>query len=1070
MKKANLSLSRRETDQVSPRMAYAPELFDTVDYGIAVYRPIDNGADFEFVDINKAGETYSNIRRDDAIGRRVTDVFPGVEAFGLLDVLRTVAETGQPQDLPPTAYNDEHRSGKWFANRVYRLDSGEVVAVYNDVTDQVRAEMELRHSEERYRLLSEATLDGIFDWNPNEDTLYLSPSWKAQLGFKPEELPNTFGSWTGRLHPDDRERVLAHLEEYLQNPDAQWHEEFRLQHKDGHYAWLMARATAERDDKGQVTRLLGVHIDINLRHEAEQRFRDLVETTTDWVWESDASGRYNYVSPQCYRLFGYAPDELVGRNFSDLMTEDNNEAFGRAMKEHRRRGEPYSMLEASCRHRDGHVVHIETSGMPVRDQDGQLVGFRGIDRDISRRHEANAQLRLYERAISTTPYLMSFIDRDYIYRMVNEAYAARHQRPRDEIVGMTVAELMGEDMFRDVIQPELDRCFKGELIQYQYTFDFAGKRKHMDVQYHPYRRGDGMITGAVVSVHDITELHRAEERVRQAAQVFSSTIEGVTITDLEGTILDVNEAFCRITGYERNEAIGKNPRILQSGRHDAIYYKDMWSALLQRGHWRGEIWNRRKDGLVYPETLTISQVRDDNDQPSGYVAVFADISAAKQNEARLQHLAHHDPLTQLPNRLLLDARLEQSVARSARYQQKMALLFIDLDRFKHINDSLGHSAGDLLLKGLATRLQSAVRGDDTIARISGDEFVAVLENIESADNVTFVVRKIMQALTLPFEINGNQISLTCSIGISLYPHDGDSGGILMRNADAAMYRAKDEGRNTYQFYSEEMTVAAFEHLFLENALRNAIRQRQFELAYQPQVRFGEGALVGLEALIRWRHPEQGFVPPGRFIPVAEQTGLIRDIGAWVLDEACRQARSWLDQGLVFQRIAVNISGNEIQQAGFADQVEETLRRHDLNPGFLELEITESFVMQHADESVRQLKRLNALGVRIAVDDFGTGYSSLAYLKSLPVDVLKIDQSFVRDIPDDSNDLAIVEAIVVLGRALGLDIIAEGVETQDQVDALRERGCRQGQGYHFAQPANQAATTKLLKTLALGGSL
>jgi len=1192
MSKAQPTARHDDGPTPSSKPGYRSALFDAVEDGIAVYRAVDDAADFVFVDLNPAGERFSQVRRDAIVGRRLTEVFPGVDAFGLLEVLRQVHATGQPQTLPPSQYRDKRLSGRWFENRVYRLTSGELIAIYADVTERVRAETELRNSEERYRLLSEATLDGIFDWRPGEDSLYLSPRWKAQLGFRPDELPNAFDSWADRLHPDDRERVLAHLEEFLDDPSPQWREEFRLRHREGHYTWLMARGTAEVDADGRVARVLGVHIDVNLRHQAEQRFRDLVETTTDWVWETDETGCYRYVGPQCSTLFGHAPEELIGKTLFDLVSDDDLERVRATLDTHRAACEGYSMLEVSCRHRDGRRRFIETSGTPFFDQNGKLLGYRGIDRDATRRHVATENLRLYERAISTTQDLMSFVGRDYTYRMVNEAYALRHGRPREAIVGLRVDELMGRELFEEVVKPGLDRCFAGEDVHYQYSFDFGGKNTHMDVRYQPYRSHDGGIEGAVVSARDITDLHEAEEclrvnserltlalqagcqgmydinlrtgevivndeyaamlgfspasfketherwlarihpddearvrrhlddyldgrvdnyriefrqqsadggwkwllsvgrlverdgdgrplrligthtdisllkdaqaRVRQAAQVFSSTVEGVTITDLDGTILDVNEAFCRITGYSRDEAIGRNPRILQSGRHDAAYYRAMWHSLVNDGHWRGEIWNRRKDGLVYPAMLTISQVRDEGSQPSGYVAVFADITASKQTEERLQHLAHHDPLTELPNRLLFSARLEQGVRHAARLRQKLALLFIDLDRFKHVNDSLGHAAGDSLLQQLAHRLKGVVRADDTVARISGDEFVVLLDNVESGENVSVVVRKIMGTFHEPFIVEQREVSLTCSIGISLYPDDGDEAGVLLRNADAAMYRAKDGGRNTYQFYAQEMTTAAFEHVFLENALRGAIREQQFALSYQPQFDLADGSLVGLEALVRWHHPQQGTILPGRFIPVAEQTGLIREIGAWVLDEACRQARRWLDAGLRFGRIAVNVSGSEIQCEDYAGQVARSLARHGLAAGHLELEVTESFVMAHTEESLRQLAALHAIGVAIAIDDFGTGYSSLAYLKSLPVDTLKVDRSFVREIPDDEDDMAIAEAIIALGHALHLDIIAEGIETAEQARFLREHGCRHGQGYFLAEPLDGPATTAYLE--------
>ena len=1175
-----------------PARAYAAALIDAMQTGVAVYRAIDDGRDFTFVDFNRAAENLSEIKREELLGKSLTEVFPGVEEFGLLAALRRVWQSGRFETLPPTVYNDQRLAGHWYENQLYRLASGEVVALYADVTSRVNAELALRASEERYRLLSESTLDGVFDWAVDRGTLYLSPRWKAQLGYLQNELPDCFETWSERLHPDDKQRVLDHLDVYLAAPKQPWREEFRLRHRDGHYIWMMARATPEIDATGQLRRLLGVHIDINLRHEAEQRFRDLVETSADWVWESDADGRYVYVSPRSHELFGHAPETFTGRRLTELLAAQGRVLDADRLLRKQRKREAYSGVEIGIRHRDGHLLHMESSGTPIFGNGGEFQGYRGIDRDISARHCFIEQLKLYERIVSTTKDLMSFVGRDYRYRIVNDAYARHHGLPIDSIVGMSIAELMSEETFDEVIKPQIDRCFAGEVIHYQHEFAFASQTRHMDVQYHPYYLDDGSIDGAVISVRDITEVYSAkealriggerlalalqagrqgmfdinldtgavvtndeyaemlgfdpegfeeslsgmierthpedrdlvkqrlddhlnersetfqiefrqktsdgdwkwilalgrvverdassrplrligthtdvsatkyaEERIRQAAKVFSSTAEGVTITDLDGTILDVNDAFCRITGYTRDEVIGKNPRILQSGRHDREFYASMWDSLLRDGHWRGEIWNRRKDGATYPETLTISQVRDELGRETGYVAVFSDITASKQTEEQLQYLAHYDALTELPNRMLLNIRLEQNLERAMRANRKLAVLFIDLDRFKLINDSLGHAAGDDLLRKLAVRLKGLLRAEDTVARISGDEFVVLIDNIGNADAVATLVRKIMVAFEPPFLIADHEIAVTCSIGVSLFPDDGDAPDALLRNADAAMYRAKDDGRNTYQFYTAEMTAAAFEHVFLENALRAATKHNRFALAYQPQIDLASGALVGLEALIRWPHEDQGNVSPARFIPIAENCGLIREIGAWVLDEACRQATAWLDAGLTFGRIAINVSGSQVQAPNFAEQVASTLARHRISPDLIELEITETFIMNHAEQSVRQLSTLRDIGLTISVDDFGTGYSSLAYLKSLPVHKLKIDQSFVRDIPDDRNNMAIAEAVIALGKALDLDIIAEGIETAEQARFLRERGCPNGQGYFFARPADAANTTEYLK--------
>ncbi len=550
---------------------------------------------------------------------------------------------------------------------------------------------------------------------------------------------------------------------------------------------------------------------------------------------------------------------------------------------------------------------------------------------------------------------------------------------------------------------------------------------------------------------DITEQREYEDRLRQSATVFESTIEGVVITDVEGCIVDVNRAFSDITGYPREQAIGENPSLLRSGRHGPEFYQAMWASILSAGYWTGEIWNRCKDGRVIPEWLTISSVYDEEGLLTHYVGVFSDISQQKRTEEKLEYLAHHDPLTTLPNRLLFNARLHHALEHAERNRLTLAVIFLDLDRFKNINDSLGHPAGDLLLQQVADRLRHCVRTEDTVARIGGDEFTILLEGLGEPANAATVANKILLGFSEPFELEGRDQFVTASIGISVYPRDGRDNARLLRNADTAMYLVKEQGRNSYAFYAEQLTAQARERVMLENELHKALERNQLFLHYQPQVLLQTGEMIGAEALLRWRHPELGMIAPGRFIPIAEESGLIIDIGAWVLRKACLQAKQWLDEGLQLERIAVNIAGPQIQRGDLLGTTQQALELSGLPPQLLELEVTEGFIMREADHAIHLLGQMKALGVNLAIDDFGTGYSSLTYLKRLPIDILKIDQSFVRDIPQDANDMAIAKAVIAMGKSLGLQVIAEGVETEQQQRFLIQEGCSLGQGYLFSRP-------------------
>jgi diguanylate cyclase (GGDEF)-like protein/PAS domain S-box-containing protein len=566
----------------------------------------------------------------------------------------------------------------------------------------------------------------------------------------------------------------------------------------------------------------------------------------------------------------------------------------------------------------------------------------------------------------------------------------------------------------------------------------------------------------MLGVHiDVTQHHQSQEKLRQAAQVFSSTIEGVIITDAEPNILSVNPAFERITGYRSEQVIGHNLRILQSGHQSDDFYQSLWQTLLSEGHWSGEIWNRRADGNNYPSLTTISTVKDDSDRTTGYVCLFTDITQLKQSEERLDFLAHHDTLTGLPNRLLFKDRLTKALQHANRKRNKVAVMFIDLDRFKNVNDSLGHTVGDELLKQVSQRLKQSTRDADTLARISGDEFVLMIEDSFTVESTTNVLNKIMEAFRKPFKLKRHQVLTTCSIGVSVFPDDAHDTDELVSNADAAMYRAKNVGRNTYEFYTPEMTASALEHIFLENALHNAIPQKQFVQYYQPQYQLDNGQLIGCETLIRWQHPLEGIILPQRFITLAEQNGTIRDIDFWMLKTACQQGKIWHDRGLAIPRISVNMAGSQIQRENFATSVHKILKETNFPREHLEIEVTESFIMQRPEIGIWQLQKLYDDGISIAIDDFGTGHSSLNYLKKLPVSKIKLDQSFIKDITEDKDTLAIVRAVTDMAKSLGKTIIAEGVETVEQAELLKELGCEQVQGFYFGRPVELGIMTEVL---------
>jgi len=926
----------------------------------------------------------------------------------------------------------------------------------SEISRRVALEQKLRSSEYHYRGLVESLSAIAWEASVSDFTYsYVSPHAEELLGY-PRAHWLVPGFWHNIIHPADLTRAETFC--YRETQAKRDHSlDYRVITADGRCLWV--RDIVSLIEHGHQPVMRGLMIDISEAKRTEEALR-LSEQ------------KFASVFQQC-------PDILVIARLSDGCLLEVNKAFedqiglsaedviGKTAAELNIWGIQGVGLDLLQRVQTTSIRNLE---MPFLRSNGQA--FTGlvsaepfqldttealvvVVRDITQLKETQQRLQTSEekfaKAFHASPDgLLLTRQRDGLLIEANEGFS--------RITG-----------FNNVMSLEHSTLDLGIWVD-------LNERKHMLELLHRdgfvrdfvchIRRNDGQIRLCEVSsrplpigdedciltiARDITERQVMQEKLQQAATVFESTAEGVLITDTRQNISAVNRAFSEITGYSESEALGHTPRLLASGLHDSAFYAAMWHQLTANGHWQGEISNRRKNGEVYPSWLTISAVRNREQMITHFVAVFADISSLKHAQARLDYQAHHDPLTGLPNRTLFESRLQTALNSQHDTGSQGAVLFLDLDRFKHINDSLGHPIGDLLLKNIAIRLKDQLRDIDTVARLGGDEFIILLPDLQHASDAEHLANKLLACFVLPFQAGEHEFFISASIGTSLYPQDGVDVATLVKNADAAMYRSKAKGRNRVESYTRDLTALANERLALEHELRRAIEREELFLYYQPKLSLDTQQLIGAEALIRWRHPAFGDVPPEHFIALAEENGMILQIGDWVLEQACQQMHAWRKSYDDFGPLSVNLAGAQLRHPNLLGRIEQLLDDNHLEPGCLQLEITENFIMSQAEETLEVLHQLKHLGVQLAIDDFGTGYSSLSYLKRLPLDFLKIDQSFVRGLPDDTHDVAIVRAIIALGHSMQFTIIAEGVETPAQQAFLAAEGCEQMQGYIVSLP-------------------
>ena len=909
---------------------------------------------------------------------------------------------------------------------------------------------------------------------------YISPAVSALYGISPDELyrHGLRVLMKNNFDPRGFDRFQTHVLELCRTTPGQQVRttiEYQLTNVDGQAVLYSSSMSVVSDATGKPLSASGVAVDITAKRmsevalrESEGKYRATMDSLQVGVFMLQDS-KFRFVNHMFCAMFGYSEGECIDRlGPLDLVIPEEHDRVFEHMN--RRvagiRDLPYEVVALR---KDGSRFPLKILGEPSV-LNGRPASV-GTVIDISRERKAEQALKDSTRRYATLfeGAQDAIVVVDAATGMVVSANVAAEllfRYPHEDMMCMTLRQLQPiESTSLSAALPFGAYGSNGPLEAEVFSADGEVIAVEISTNIIETSEGQQLIQRVY---RDIRQRKLDEIELKRAARVFEASQEAILLTDAERKIVLVNTAFLEMTGYRAMDVIGKNPRLLKSGRHTNAFYETMWAAINKHDKWQGEVWNRRSNGEVFPVWLRVSVYRDEAGKIRNYVGVSTDISERLASQEKIRQLAYYDSLTGLPNRRLLQDRVGQMLASAEREKKQFALLFIDLDHFKKVNDSLGHSVGDKLLTEVAERLSGCVRRMDTVARIGGDEFVVLLSDV-ALDGAAEVSRKILSALGLPCHVDQHELAVTPSLGISVYPQDGVDFETLLKHADIAMYRAKESGRNAYQFFASEMNEAALERLLLENSLRQAIERAEFVLYYQAKVDLEHGKIVGAEALIRWQHPKLGLVAPDKFIPVAEQCGLIVPLGDWVLHEACRQNQAWQSAGLPAISVAVNISSVQFRNGQLDASVSRALSESGMAPEFLEVELTEGVVMGCAEETIAALHRLSAMGVQIAIDDFGTGYSSLSYLKHFPIDRLKIDKSFVRDIVSDPDDCAIATAVIRLGHSLRLMVNAEGVEHPEQLELLRQQGCDEFQGYHFSKPLPADEFAELLRKEGFTGS-
>jgi diguanylate cyclase (GGDEF)-like protein/PAS domain S-box-containing protein len=793
---------------------------------------------------------------------------------------------------------------------------------------------------------------------------------------------------------------------------------------------------------------------VKANKEIEDKLHETFEQESIGILNIDLNYKIINANSKCISLFQYTKEEFIGKSVLDITyEEDRRRTISKTDYLLENQEEKCFSFEKRGIRKDGSLIWLNVTKSLSLDENGHPKYFTCFVMDITKQIDLKQIINDHEEKFKVlyeeVPYSYQSLDKNGIIKDVNKKWLELTGYKKEEVIGKKFASFLKDDEailksnFANFVKNSSINDVRYSLIKKDKSVilvSFDGKISNIDNKLRTH-----------CILQDITNKVKIDKKLKLSDIVFENTTEGIIITNSKNEIVSINKAFTKITQYSRNDVLDKNPSIFSSGKHNKNFYSKLWQSLKDHGFWKGEIWNRKKNGEIYAEWLNISTVTNDRNEITNYVAIFSDITKIKESAAKIEYLAHHDPLTDLPNRLLLHARLENSLERSAQEQKKLAVLFIDIDNFKLVNDTYGHTVGDNIITLVANRLKVNIRRNDTIARIGGDEFIIVIEDIKEQSNIEKIAYKIIQEFKDPIKLQEYNFDTTVSIGISIFPNNGLNAEDLIKHADTAMYSAKNSGRNQFQFYKHQMTSDIFEKIIMKQEITDALKNEEFEVYYQAQIDIKTKAIVGAEALVRWNHKSLGLVSPDNFIPHAEETKLIIPLGAYVLKKACLFMKKLHDSKILAEgKIAVNISAEQIKYSDIVKTVINTLKYSKLDSRYLEIEVTETFIMDDIEKSTSILKELKDIGVKLSIDDFGTGYSSLSYIKQFPIDKLKIDKSFIDELPGNHKDVAIAKTVIALAQGLRIKTIAEGVETKEQKEFLENSNCDEIQGWFYSK--------------------